>query len=377
MPHGKIINKSIMFKNVYNGKKVLITGNTGFKGSWLSLWLMKLGAKVVGISKDIPTSPSMFSDFIADKVKWYENNICDLANLKKIIDEEKPDFIFHLAAQAIVSTSYSNPIETIQSNVIGTTNLLEVLRSYNDRCIAIFITSDKCYDNVEWVWGYRETDGLGGKDIYSGSKGAAELIIKSYINSFFINEHNVKIGVGRAGNVIGGGDWAKDRIIVDIVKAWSENKKVEIRSPNATRPWQHVLEPLSGYLLLGEQIANMSSEVNQGDQFNFGPKAEQNRTVLEIVKALSFNWNFKNTDDSYIITDNIKFKESSLLKLNCDKALNILKWESNLEYKETMKLVSDWYYNYFNANVDMFKFTLNQITEFENIAIERNKSWIQ
>jgi CDP-glucose 4,6-dehydratase len=366
-----------MFKNVYNGKKVLITGNTGFKGSWLSLWLMKLGAKVVGISKDIPTSPSMFSDFIADKVKWYENNICDLANLKKIIDEEKPDFIFHLAAQAIVSTSYSNPIETIQSNVIGTTNLLEVLRSYNDRCIAIFITSDKCYDNVEWVWGYRETDGLGGKDIYSGSKGAAELIIKSYINSFFNNEHNVKIGVGRAGNVIGGGDWAKDRIIVDIVKAWSENKKVEIRSPNATRPWQHVLEPLSGYLLLGEQIANMSSEVNQGDQFNFGPKAEQNRTVLEIVKALSFNWNFKNTDDSYIITDNIKFKESSLLKLNCDKALNILKWESNLEYKETMKLVSDWYYNYFNANVDMFKFTLNQITEFENIAIERNKSWIQ
>ena len=223
-----------MFNNIYKNKKVLITGHTGFKGSWLCSWLIKLGAKVIGVSNCIPTSPSMYEELgLSSKINDLRYDVRDLLSLKKIINDTKPDFIFHLAAQAIVSKSYSDPIETITTNVIGSMNILESLRDYNDPCRVIIITSDKCYDNVEWIWGYKESDHMGGKDIYSGSKGAAELIIKSYFHSFFKDDHPVKVSIGRAGNVIGGGDWASDRIIVDCMKAWSKEEKVEIRSPNA------------------------------------------------------------------------------------------------------------------------------------------------
>jgi len=237
------------------------------------------------------------------------------------------------------------------------------------------IPSDKCYDNVEWLWGYRETDSLGGKDVYSGSKGAAELIIKSYVNSFFQNDHPVRVVVGRAGNVIGGGDWAKDRIVVDCVRAWSEKRSVDIRSPQATRPWQHVLEPLSGYLSLGSAVLDRSDL--HGEAFNFGPKAEQNRTVVDLLKDLSAHWGFEDHSDAYSITDNIPFHEAGLLKLNCDKALFHLKWESNLDYAETIEFVGEWYRSYYrnNGQIDMYDLTLKQIENYERIGFERNRAW--
>lgn len=363
-----------MFFNVYKDKKVLVTGHTGFKGSWLTTWLLKLGAEVIGISKDIPTHPAMFDELgLQNHINHILLDIRDTAALKNIIETEKPDFIFHLAAQAIVSTSYSDPAETISTNVIGTMSVLEALRLYTNPCVAILITSDKCYDNVEWIWGYRETDHLGGKDIYSGSKGAAELIIKSYFNSFFQKGHFVKLGIGRAGNVIGGGDWAQDRIVADCMRAWSEGKHVEIRSPKATRPWQHVMEPLSGYLLLGAVIAENNSM--NGEAFNFGPKAEQSHTVIELLHDLAVNWGFKNLEDAYQITDNIPFHEAGLLKLNCDKALFHLKWESNLVYPETIRFISDWYGAYYRKEANMLEITNRQILSYEETAVTRNLFW--
>lgn len=363
------------FGNLYKGKKVLITGNTGFKGSWLTLWLLKLGADVVGYSKDIPTQPSMFAALdLEKKIRHLVGDVRDLSTLKKVILTEKPDFIFHLAAQAIVSVSYSDPLETMSSNVIGTLNLLEALRSITHPCIAILITSDKCYDNLEWVWGYKETDAMGGNDVYSGSKGAAELVIKSYFNSFFKKSNSpVHIGIGRAGNVIGGGDWARDRIVVDCMRAWSEGSLVNIRSPGATRPWQHVLEPLSGYLTLGA-ILTKKNDLN-GEAFNFGPRAEQNRTVIELLHDLGACWNFTSYEDAYQITDNIPFHEAGLLKLSCDKALSLLKWEPNLHYKEMIQMVGDWYYSYYRQNVDMYQLSLNQISTYENFAKSRSRVW--
>ena len=357
--------------NIYKNKKVLVTGHTGFKGSWLITWLLKLGANVIGISKDIPTNPSMFEELDLEKdITHYIEDIRNLDKIIEIIEAEKPDFLFHLAAQPIVSTSYENPIETITSNVIGTTNILEALRLINHKCTAIIITSDKAYDNVEWVWGYKETDALGGKDIYSGSKGAAELVIKSYYHSFFKNkDSNIKLAVGRAGNVIGGGDWAKDRIVVDCMKNWSEGKKVEIRSPKATRPWQHVLEPLSGYLTLGAKL--YEDESFNGEAFNFGPRAEQNRTVIELLEDLSKYWNFDSVDEAYTITDNIPFHEAGLLKLNCDKALFYLKWQATLAYKDTIRFTSEWYYDYYVNRKNMLDKTLSQINEYENLMENR------
>lgn len=366
-----------MFKNIYQGKKVLVTGHTGFKGTWLTTWLLNLGANVIGVSKDIPTQPSMFEILnLQNKIKHYQEDIRDLSKIVNIISQEKPDFLFHLAAQAIVSTSYKDPIETISSNVMGTTQVLEALRISNHSCTAVIITSDKAYDNIEQVWGYKENDQLGGKDIYSGSKGAAELIIKSYYHSFFKTaESNVRIAVGRAGNVIGGGDWAKDRIVVDCMKSWSEGKPVEIRSPKATRPWQHVLEPLSGYLTLGAELYHNDSL--HGEAFNFGPKAEQNHTVEELLIDLSKYWHFKNPKDAYKITGNIPFHEAGLLKLNCDKALFYLKWQANLEYKDTIKFTSDWYYSFYKTHEDMYKKTIEQINDYVSIAKTRMLQWTE
>ncbi len=365
-----------MFKNSYSNKKVLVTGHTGFKGSWLTAWLLKLGANVVGYSKDIPTDPSMFVALgLEREIKHYVGNVCDLTNLKKIISNERPDFIFHLAAQAIVSTSYADPVDTIMTNVVGTMNVLESLRDAENSCVVILITSDKCYDNVEWVWGYRETDALGGRDIYSGSKGAAELVIKSYLHSYFSgsNKH-IRIGVGRAGNVIGGGDWAKDRIIADSLRAWTVGRKVEIRSPNSTRPWQHVLEPLSGYLCLGMNLSE--NEKLHGEVFNFGPRAEQNRTVVELLQDLGGKWGFKNRDDIYEVTGNIPFHEAGLLKLNCDKALLHMKWAPTWTYAEMVEFIVSWYSSYYRDGSDMLEVTTHQIAMYEEAAVKSHASWV-
>lgn len=364
-----------MFNNIYEDKKVLITGNTGFKGSWITAWLLKLGANVIGISKGIPTTPSMFVELkFIDKIIHYQEDIRNLSKIAKIILDEKPDFLFHLAAQAIVSTSYIDPIETISSNVMGTANVLESLRLSNHLCTAIIITSDKAYDNIEQVWGYKEDDKMGGKDIYSGSKGSAEHIIRAYYHSFFkTGDSNIKLAIGRAGNVIGGGDWAKDRIVVDCMKAWSAGKVVEIRSPQATRPWQHVLEPLSGYLNLGQVL--YENDILDGEGFNFGPRAEQNHTVEELLIDLSKYWHFDDLNKAYNITANVPFHEAGLLKLNCDKALFHFKWQANLEYIDTIRFTSEWYYNFYKSNKSIFDITLKQIREFENIAKGNGLKW--
>jgi CDP-glucose 4,6-dehydratase len=364
-----------MFSNIYKNKTVLVTGHTGFKGSWLTAWLLKLGAKVVGFSKDIPTNPSMFHELgLEHHIKHIVADIRDLKAITDTITNEKPDFIFHLAAQALVSVSYSDPIETITTNVIGTTNILEALKQSNQYCVGIFITSDKCYDNVEWEWGYKETDALGGKDIYSGSKGAAEVVFKSYFHSFFNSDKsNVKVATTRAGNVVGGGDWAKDRIVPDCMRAWSKNEIVEIRSPRATRPWQHVLEPLSGYLTLGQQL--YSQENINGESFNFGPSAQHSHTVEDILRDMSKYWDIEDPSKAYKITDNIKFHEAGLLKLNCDKALFHLKWVPTLNYEQLVAFTGSWYFSFYKDQENMFDFTLAQIRKYEQIAISKENQW--
>lgn len=360
-----------MFQNKYKGKKVLITGHTGFKGSWLTVWLLKLGAKICGVSDSIPTNPSMFEKLaLQNKIESHFCDIRDIHQFSKILKEFNPDFLFHLAAQPIVSISYEDPLNTISTNVMGTAVVLESLKQWNQECNVVIITSDKCYENVEWVWGYKENDHLGGKDIYSGSKGAAEIIFHSYYHSYFnCKENKIKLATGRAGNVIGGGDWARDRIVVDCVKNWSLNKIVEIRSPKSTRPWQHVLEPLSGYLTLGAQLE--SNDNLLGESFNFGPKSEQNRTVLELITDLSKHWHFSNIDNAYKVTDNIPFHEAGLLKLNCDKALFHLKWEANLAYSECVNMVGEWYFSFYRLDTDMYNFTMDQISKYENLGEEK------
>ena len=357
------------------GRKVLLTGHTGFKGTWLTTWLLELGAEVCGISKDIPTQPSMFEELqLEEKIEHHFADVRDLPKIKSIINQFEPDFLFHLAAQPIVSLSYSDPLDTISSNVMGTANVLDILRTLEHKCNAVIITSDKCYENVEWVWGYKETDAVGGRDIYSGSKGAAEVIFHAYQQSFFASSNgNVKLATGRAGNVIGGGDWAADRIVADCMRAWSESSSVEIRCPDATRPWQHVLEPLSGYLALGQGLVENAK--NHGEQYNFGPRSEQNHTVKDLLSDLSEYWQFKSADEAYRVTDNIPFHEAGLLKLNCDKALFNLKWEANLNYKECIKFVSEWYFAFYQDNNNMMELTRKQIHEYEEKATDKGLVW--
>jgi CDP-glucose 4,6-dehydratase len=359
----------------YSGKKVLVTGHTGFKGAWLTTWLLNMGALVAGLSRDVPTHPSMFEVLgLEERISHHVTDVRDLSGIKRVIAAERPDFVIHLAAQAIVSQSYADPVETFQTNVLGTVNILEALRTVVHPCVAVMITSDKCYDNVEWDWGYRENDRLGGRDAYSGSKGAAELAIRSYVASFFKSgEGPIRLCVGRAGNVIGGGDWARDRIVADCMRAWSEGKPVDIRSPTATRPWQHVLEPLSGYLTLGSALAENSTL--HGEAFNFGPRAEQNHTVLELLQDLAKSWRGISGQDVVNVVDSIPFHEAGLLKLNCDKALLRLKWEPNLTYRETVRFVGDWYGDFYDKRTDMFAFTQSQITEYESLARAHDRIW--
>lgn len=366
----------MFFGGFFQDKRVLVTGHTGFKGTWLTTWLLKLGANVCGISDKILTTPSMFEQLgLAERIEHHFCDITDLATTTAIIEAFKPDVVFHLAAQAIVSMSYEDPVTTIRTNVLGTTHILEALRSLENPCVGIVITSDKCYENVEWEWGYRESDSLGGKDIYSASKAAAEMVFGAYCRSFYQAENApIRLASARAGNVIGGGDWSKDRIVVDCIKAWCKNGAVEIRCPESTRPWQHVLEPLSGYLTLAWKLGE--NQNLHGHSFNFGPLAEQNHTVIQLLKDLSSHCNFGDESNRYQITNQSPFNEASLLKLNCDKALMYLKWHSNLEYAECIKLVGDWYSDNLKNN-DMFKTTVSQLDFYEKRAVERTQLWAQ
>ena len=328
---------------IFKNKRILITGHTGFKGSWLSLWFKYLGADVLGVSKDIPTKPSHFKLINLDKK--INNKFFDVTNfkkLKKTFINFKPDYVFHLAAQSLVKKSYKNPILTYQTNTIGTLNVMECLRSLKNNCIAIIITSDKSYKNLEINRGYKEDDILGGIDPYSSSKASAELIIQTYFNSFLKRKKNIKIGVARAGNVVGGGDWS--------------DKKAIIRSPNSTRPWQHVLDALYGYITLSQKLKK-NSKLN-GSVFNFGPSLNNNFKVLDVLNLARKSWNkvfWK------IIDDKKKVYESNLLKLNSSKAKSILKWSCNLNFKETIFLVTDWYKYYYLNNKNMYDYSLKQI----------------
>lgn len=369
------MNQKLNELNIFKDKKVLITGHTGFKGSWLSIWLSQLGAQVTGVSLDYQTIPSHFTAAkLKESLESQFFDIKDVQRLTKLIADVQPDFIFHLAAQALVRRSYSNPLETWHTNTIGTANLLESLRGYSKKVVVIMITSDKSYDNVEWVWGYRETDALGGADPYSASKGAAELVIKSFTKSFFPVDGNVRIGVGRAGNVIGGGDWADDRIVPDSIRASVLNQKVLLRNPIATRPWQHVLEPLSGYLTLAIKLAKSSK--HHGEAFNFGPPPQQNHSVGELVNKMATYWGKIKWED--VSSGYGGPYESGLLKLNCDKALHYLSWQAVWDFDSTVRETVMWYRAYYeNPKNSVKKFTEDQIAVYTQQAKEKGLPWAQ
>jgi len=364
-----------LLKQSFNGKKVLITGHTGFKGSWLSAWLYQLGAEVVGIALEPPTDPSHFKSInISGKITDLRINICDYFSLEAAILSIKPDYIFHLAAQSLVQKSYINPVETWKVNLIGTINVLECLRKLKTPNTTIMITSDKCYNNIEQDKGYIETDSLGGTDPYSASKGAAELAIHSYVKSYFSHKGNeVKIASARAGNVIGGGDWANGRIVPDCVKAWANMNLVSLRHPYSTRPWQHVLEPLSGYLSLA--MAMDKNPLIHGESFNFGPQPNQDHSVLELVKEMSLHWDQAKWQEASKFSENLP--ESKLLKLNCEKALKILNWHAAMDFKTTVRMTSQWYKFYFQQPLKISSATIEQISIYTDIAKQQGLAWAQ
>lgn len=370
-----------MFGNIYRGLKVFITGHTGFKGSWLSAWLLSQEAAVAGLSLDVPTAPSCYEALgLKDRLQCdLRGDVRDLPTVADAISRVRPDVVFHLAAQALVRESYAEPVRTFETNMLGTLNVLEAMRRCPSVAAGVIITSDKCYRNDEWVYGYRETDPLGGSDPYSASKGCAEFIAHSYFDSFF-SKTGPSCATVRAGNVIGGGDWAKDRIVPDCARAWQAGKPVLVRSPNATRPWQHVLEPLSGYLWLGARllrndIDGCSRCTAAGQAYNFGPPADAVYPVAEVVKILGRHWNgFK-----FEIADARQgsMKECGLLKLCCDKALAELDWKATLDFEETLRYTADWYARFHADGANMWDYTQGQINAYVNAAQARGLLWAQ
>jgi len=338
-----------LFNNIYKNKTVLVTGHTGFKGSWLVYWLNQMGSKVVGYSLEAsPTSPNHIELLDLDIISII-GDIRDLNKLNQTFERYKPDIVFHLAAQPLVKLSYENPIETYETNVMGTLKVFESCKKYDVKAI-VNITSDKAYENKEWIWGYRENDPMGGYDPYSSSKGCADLLANSYRNSYFNIEdykktHNTLLATCRAGNVIGGGDWAKDRLITDIMISVSQGKKVSIRNPYATRPWEHVLEPLSGYLHIGQKL--LEEKIEFSEAWNFGPSDEGNITVEEVVKNVKKYWN---KIDYEIKQDLNQMHEANLLKLDCSKAHILLKWKDVWDSDNTFRKTVKWYKAYYQED---------------------------
>ena len=333
----------------WQGKKVFLTGHTGFKGSWLSLWLQGLGAEVTGYSLAPPTNPSLFETAsVASGMRSIINDVRDLTHLKQAMAESKPEIVFHLAAQALVRVSYEDPILTYQTNIMGTANVLEAVRSTDSVSAVVVITSDKCYENRNWCWGYRENDALGGHDPYSSSKACSELVVSAYRNSFFEaggnNRRSVALASTRAGNVIGGGDWARDRLIPDIIRSFSEGKAVKIRYPQATRPWQHVLEPLRGYLMLAQSLVEKGSAFASG--WNFGPNPRDVQPVRWIVERIVSTWG---SPVVWEIDQADHPHEAHMLQLDWSKAAHQLGWQPALHLPEALSMTTEWYQHFLSG----------------------------
>jgi len=366
--------ESLVMKNLFNGtymgKKVLLTGHTGFKGSWLALWLTQMGAKVVGYSLEAPSKPNHIELLDLDIISII-SDIRDTATLNAVFEEHQPDIVFHLAAQPLVRYSYINPVETFETNIMGTINIYEAARKTKSVKAIVNITSDKAYENREWVWGYRENDPMGGYDPYSASKGCSELVTSSYRSSFFnLSEygksHSILLASCRAGNVIGGGDWAEDRLIPDIMRAVHRGEKVEIRNPKSTRPWQHVLEPLSGYLLIGQKLLEGKKEFAEG--WNFAPSDEGSITVESVVKSIKKSWD-KIDYKIHEIPDNAH--EANLLKLDCSKAHTQLKWKNVWNSERTFEKTVNWYKKFYEKeNILSLDDLESFITDAKTIRLE-------
>jgi len=367
------MNMKKIFNNTFENKVVFLTGHTGFQGSWLTLWLKLLGAKISGFSQEPPTNPSMFKILeLEKKIKHNVGDIRDQKSLEKILKRSKPDYVIHLAAQALVRDSYTKPLETFDTNIMGTANLLQSIRNLDSMKACIIMTSDKCYDNSIPNRAHKETDPMGGFDPYSASKGASELVIASYRNSFFNNKQSEqKISTVRAGNVLGGGDWAKDRLIPDSVASLSKRKKILIRNKNSIRPWQFVLEPLSGILWLIVKMNSTSKKFNQS--WNIGPNKKNHVNVQEIVEKISQNW--KGTSWTSMNTKNNQPHESKYLKLDVTKANSVLKWKNIYDIDETIKETISWYKSYYTNKSSMYELSINQIINYVKTAKKNKLQW--
>lgn len=354
-----------MTMEFWRGKRVLLTGHTGFKGSWLSLWLQSMGAQVVGYALAPPSNPSLFDVAeVGHGMTSIIGDIRDLEHLREVFAQHKPEIVIHMAAQALVRYSYVEPVETYSTNVMGTVNLLEAVRNTSGVKAVVNVTSDKCYDNREWVWGYRENEAMGGYDPYSNSKGCAELVTAAYRNSYFHSEkyktHGVAVASGRAGNVIGGGDWAEDRLIPDIMRAITQGKLVSIRNPHAIRPWQHVLEPLSGYLLLAQKLYEEGAAYAEG--WNFGPNDEDAKPVQWIVEKLTQAWG---DGANWKLDGGEHPHEAHYLKLDCSKAKAQLGWHPRWRLEDALGAIIEWHRAYRDGQ-SMRELTLRQISAFSN-----------
>ena len=350
-----------MFDGFYADKRIFLTGDTGFKGAWLALWLTHLGANVGTFSLAPHTEPSLHElAEVSSIVQRLGGDIRQSAPLAQAMQEFQPDIVIHMAAQSLVRPSYEFPLETFDTNVMGTANVLDAARKTKSLRAVINVTSDKCYDNKEWIWGYRESEPMGGHDPYSASKGCAELVTASYIKSFF-SEGDTAVASVRAGNVIGGGDFAKDRLIPDMVRAFSTGETVRIRSPHATRPWQHVLEPLHGYLILAKKLFEKGHSFEGG--WNFGPSDESTRTVGEVVTTFRGKWG---EDARHELDQSNHPHEANLLKLDCSKAKQFLNWQPKSSFSIALDWTISWYKGWSEGR-DCTKMTLDQIKEFEEL----------